>query len=96
MWNTDELGYQTFATKMEYEQIQSIIVKYYNPTTNKHIIIEHSNFENIRNKEHTIQEKTRLIEDRNGNPIFPIPNGMELKLNIDCNRYTTTIKEAED
>jgi hypothetical protein len=44
MWNTDELGYQTFATKMEYEQIQSIIMKYYNPTTNKHIIIEHSNF----------------------------------------------------
>lgn len=95
MWNTDELGYQTFATKMEYEQIQSIIVKYYNPTTNKHIIIEHSNFENIRNKEHIIKEKTRLIEDRNGNPIFPIPNGMKLGINIDCRSYTTTIKEED-
>ena len=95
MWNTDELGNQTFAIKMEYEQIQSISVKYYNPTTNKYIIIEHSNFENIKNKEHTIKEKTHLTKDRNGNSIFPIPNGMELEINIDCNRYTTIIKEVD-
>ena len=75
------------------EQIQSIIVKYYNSKTNKHTTIEHSNFENIRNKEHIIKGKTRLIENRNSNPIFPIPNGMELEINIDCNRYTTIIKE---
>ncbi len=95
MWNTDELGNQTFMIKMEYEQIQSISVKYYNPTTNKHIIIEHSNFENIKNKEHFIKEKTRLIEDRNGIPILPISNGMELEIDIDCNRYTTIIKEVD-
>jgi len=95
IWNTDELGNQTFVTKMEYEQIQSIIVKYYNPTTNKYIIIEHSNFEYIKNKEHTIKEKTHLTKDRNGNSIFPIPNGMELEINIDCSRYTTIIKEVD-
>lgn len=95
MWHTYELENQTFTTKMEYEQIESIIVKYYNPKTNKHTIIEHSNFENIRNKEHEIKDKLRLIEDRNGNPIFTIPNEVRLSLNIDCKSYTTTIKEED-
>ena len=95
MWHTDDLGNQTLTNKIEYEQIESITVKYYNSKTNKHTIIEHSNFENIRNKEHVIKDKLRLIVNRNGNPMFPIPNGMELKLNIDCRSYTTTIKEED-
>lgn len=95
MWNTDELGNQTLTNKIECEQIESITVKYYNSKTNKHTIIEHFNFKNVRDKEHEIKEKTRLIEDRNGNPIFPIPNGMKLGINIDCRSYTTTIKEED-